>query len=656
MRLHEEPFSKLDPAAAAAAESARDRASLPRQGAHLGPAGVHYCVWAPSAEQIGVVVKCAGLPEQRVVREVELRRQGDGFFAGHDPEGRAGDLYWLRLDQGECLPDPVSRFQPEGVDGPSMVVDPRAFGWTDRGWRRPDLRDLVIYEIHLGTFTPGGTFRGATERLGHLRELGVTAVEIMPIAEFPGGRNWGYDGAMLYAPAHAYGTPEDFRALVDAAHAQSLSVILDVVYNHFGPRGNRLRSFAPHFFDASRLTPWGDSVHFDGPSAPQVRAFFRQNLAYWMEEFHVDGFRLDATHAIYDESHPHILRELRDEAHARDGFVIAEDERQEEMLLSAEGFHLDGAWADDFHHSVEVALIGERSIQRRLFSGRADELAETLRRGWKDHAPTPASAHLRPRHFVVNISNHDHAGNRPWGDRLHHLCDPAAYRAASALLCLTPETPLLFMGQEWGAQSPFAYFTDHEETLGRDILKGRRKDLREFAPHAAELARRGLPSPQDPAAYVMSRLNWEEKARASHAGLWSLYQEALRWRRQTPFAHAHRFDAFEAAALPGEIVALRAAASGAEDWLVLCRLRADAPAADLRPADYSPCALPAGRCWRSVWSSNDQRFGGDRGVEAAVLSGAIQFSGPELLLLRSDALASKQGDERSPDAGTAWTA
>ena len=619
------------------AETEVSPSALPRQGAHLGVAGVHYCAWAPSAKEMSVEVKLPGPSHERRLRHLELRKQGDGFFAGHDPEGKAGDHYWLRLDQGECLPDPVSRFQPEGVDGPSEIVDPRCFAWTDRAWKRCSVRDLVIYEVHIGTFSSEGTFRGAIEKLHHIRALGATAIEIMPIADFPGDRNWGYDGAMLYAPAHIYGTPDDFRALVDAAHAAGLTVILDVVYNHFGPHGNRLRSLAPHFFDAERLTPWGESVHFDGPSAPRVRAFFRQNLAYWMEEFHVDGFRLDATHAIYDESQRHILRELRDEAHARGGFVIAEDERREETLLVAEGFHLDGAWADDFHHTVEVALIGERSVYREKdFNGSAEELAEVLRRGWIGRAPVPKGADLRPCQFVFCISNHDQVGNRPWGNRLHELCDPAAYRAASALLCLAPQTPLIFMGQEWGTKAAFAYFTDHDEKLGRDIYKGRRKDLKEFAPHAAEAARRGIPNPQDPKAYEMSKLRWEEMPQAPHAALWNLYREALQWRRKTPFARVRSFDDFEVAALPGGNVALRAASPDAGDWLVLCRLRADASDEELRPADYSSSALPAGRRWRMVWTSNDSRFGGAREIQELADLDAIRFSGAELLLLRSD--------------------
>ena len=609
---------------------------LPRQGAHLGVAGVHYCVWAPTAEQVEVEIRVPGA-SLRTLRTVALRRQGDGYFAGHDDAGRAGEHYWLRLDGGECLPDPVSRYQPEGVDGPSEVIDPRSFPWTDHAWKRPDLRDLIIYELHLGTFTPEGTFRAAIEKLRHIRELGATAIEIMPVAEFPGDRNWGYDGAMLYAPEHVYGRPDDFRALVDAAHAEGLAVMLDVVYNHFGPHGNRLRQFAPHFFDANRLTPWGDSVHFDGPSAPQVRAFFRQNLAYWMEEFHVDGFRLDATHAIYDDSLPHILRELRDEAHARGGFVVAEDERREETLLSAEGFHLDGAWADDFHHAVEVALIGEKSIFHHLFDGGAAELAEALRRGWIGHAPTPEKAQLRPRKFIVCTSNHDQVGNRPWGERLNHLSDPAAYRASSALLCLAPETPMLFMGQEWGASSPFAYFTHHEEQLGRDVDGGRRRDLAAFPPHARDMEARGLPSPQDAATFEMSRLRWDEIAAEPHASLLLLYREALRWRRETPFSRARSFREFTAEGLPGEIAALRASSPSTGDWLLLCRLRADVVPRSVRFAKRALTSPPVNRRWRWVWSSEDARFGGHRQPGAPPHdAAALRFLGPELVLLRAE--------------------
>ena len=300
-----------------------------------------------------------------------------GYFTGLDQAGHVGDRYQFSLNGDELLPDPASRWQPEGVEGPSMVVDPREFSWTDRNWAPPEFRDLIIYELHVGTFTADGTFRAVVDRLDELRDLGVRAIELLPVGDFPGARNWGYDGVMLFAPARVYGNPDDLRALVDAAHARGIAVILDVVYNHLGPHGNRLREFSRNYFDSTRQTPWGDALHFDGPGSGPVRAFFNENLRYWVRDFHIDGFRLDATHAIYDRSEHHILRELRDTAHACGAFVIAEDERNEEVLLSRDGFHLDGAWADDFHHALETALIS-KSIYAKRFRGSLAELVEIV--------------------------------------------------------------------------------------------------------------------------------------------------------------------------------------------------------------------------------------------------------------------------------------
>ncbi len=602
---------------------------FPRLGAQVGPYGVTYRVWAPSAQKVAVAVENSAEENARVIR---LKRRSDGGFVGRDPVGRAGDRYWLRLDAGESVPDPVSRFQPDGVDGCSMVIDPQTFRWSDAGRKAPRFRDLVIYELHVGTFTEAGTFRGAIEHLAHVRDLGATAIEIMPVGEFPGRRNWGYDGAMLFAPSRNYGTPDDFRALVDAAHGHGLAVILDVVYNHFGPYGNRLRMFAPHFFDATRLTPWGESIHFDGPNSPQVRAFFKQNLESWIREFHLDGFRFDATHAIFDESPKHILAELRESAHAQGAFVIAEDERCEEMLLSQYGFHLDGAWADDFHHTIEVALLGERSIYGTGFHGSPGELAEVLQSGWTKRWPAPERAQLRPEQFIHCISNHDQAGNRPWGDRLNHLVGPDAYRAASALLCLAPGTPLLFMGQEWAASTPFPYFTEHPPELQARVQEGRRRDLSAFRAHAQEIAARGLPAPQDERTVGAARLKWEEIAAPEHAQILACYREALAWRRQAPFAAAVSFFDYFTRALANGLLAVRSA--GERPWLIVCGLRLhEVP---LRFERDPVTAPPTGMRWKCLWSSNDIRFGGRRILADCRRWAEVQFAAPEVMLLRSE--------------------
>ncbi|MBA2269921.1 MAG: malto-oligosyltrehalose trehalohydrolase, partial [Chthoniobacterales bacterium] len=441
------------------------------QGAELTAAGVRYRTWCEHDRVDVLLVDATGA----VLRTLPLEPEGDGYFSGIDQEGRAGDLYRYRLSDTGDWPDPASRAQPFGVHGPSSVVDPSAFRWGDASWKAPAYRDLVIYELHVGTFTGAGTFRATIEKLEYLVALGVNAIEIMPVADFPGDRNWGYDGVSLYAPSRAYGEPDDFRALVDAAHAGGLAVILDVVYNHLGPDGNYLGCYHSGYFNSEHETPWGVGLNHEQAA---VRDFFSENALYWMREFHIDGFRLDATHAIVDDSPQHILAEIAERVHARGGFVIAEDDRNDPNLLRASnagGLGFDGCWSDDFHHTVRVMLTKQREGYYANFEGTSRELADTLAHGWHFRGqPRPTSGKprggesidLQPEQFVYCISNHDQVGNRAFGERLGHVVEPAAYRAASGLLCLVPYTPMLFMGQEWAASTPFQFFTEHNAELG----------------------------------------------------------------------------------------------------------------------------------------------------------------------------------------------
>ncbi len=596
-----------------------------RLGASLTSDGVRFTVWAPRAQTVTAVVQAR---ERRPEYRVELSEVGGGYFEGNDPEGRPGDRYFFSLDGGEFLPDPASRWQPEGVEGASLVIDPQTFAWSDRNWTPPEFRDLIIYELHVGTFTADGTFRAVIDRLDELRDLGIRAIELLPIGDFPGGRNWGYDGVMLFAPARVYGGPDDFRALVDAAHARGMAVILDVVYNHLGPHGNRLRDFSQDYFDSTRQTPWGDALHFDGPGSGPVRAFFCQNLRYWVREFHVDGFRLDATHAIYDRSEHHILRELRDTAHACGAFVIAEDERNEEILISRDGFHLDGAWADDFHHSLETSLTS-KSVYAGRFRGDLRELVEILQHGWTRRLPAPHRAHLVPQQFVCCIANHDQAGNRPFGDRLNTLVGTESYRAVSVLLCLQPGIPLLFMGQEWAASTPFQYFTDLPASLGSLVGAGRRRELMNFEVFARELAKRALPDPQDIATFNASKLRWEESHTSSHREIRELYRQALAWRRAVPFCRARDFSDFAVAEVPPGVLALRSARSS-ESWLLLYFPKGER--LDLTREEITT----AERAWKIVFSSNDTAFGG---AGAAILDShaqTLQTAASETVLLHDD--------------------
>lgn len=607
------------------------------QGAHLLPQGVRYCVWAPNERHAEVHVLTPG---GALARIVPLVSEDSGYFRGLDPLGRAGDLFKMRVDGDEALPFPASHYQPAGVQGPAQVIDHTGYHWHDHAWRRPSFRDLAIYELHVGTFTPAGTFLGAIEKLPYLRELGVNAIELMPLADFPGARNWGYDGVQIYAPARCYGTPDELRALVDAAHANGLAVILDVVYNHLGPDGNYLSRFSPHYFSSAEKTPWGDAINFGHEQSEPVRAFFRDNLLYWLERFHIDGFRLDATHAILDASARHILEELAATAHASGCYIIAEDERNEARLItppSEGGYGMDGVWADDFHHTVEVALL-EASVYRPNFKGELRELAETVEKGWYyggQIAPkngksrgTPA-AHVAPEHFIFCISNHDQVGNRAVGERLNHLVSPAAYRAASALLLLSPYTPLLFMGQEWATSAPFQYFTDHNAELGRLVEEGRRREFKDAFAHSAALAK-AFPSPQAEETFLHSKLPWDEQAAPEHASILALYRELLHLRaRHSEFRPRER-GSYRAAALESQVLALRLG-----DWLVLCDLRGG-HAGQLHENLTEP---PAGKSWRTFLSSNEARFGGSGRVSFFPAENRFEFSEPELLLLRADTSA-----------------
>jgi maltooligosyltrehalose trehalohydrolase len=590
-------------------------------GAHVVPEGVRYCVWAPGKHEADVI-----RPDGK--RILALAPAANGYFEGVDPCGKAGDLYRYRLGGDAAFPDPASRFQPEGVHGPSMVIDASAYPWRhDAGWRKFSLDSLVIYEVHVGTFTPAGTFLGAIGKLADLAGLGVTAIELMPLADFPGRWNWGYDGVALYAPARAYGTPDDLRALVDAAHGAGLSVILDAVYNHLGPDGNYLGAYTPEYFNPAHKTPWGDALNFDGPHCAPVRDFFRGNACYWMDEFHFDGFRLDAVHAIMDDSPRHILSEIAAAVHGRGGFVFAEDERNEARLATPEadgGIGLDGVWADDFHHSVRVALTGEHEAYLADFTGSVDELRDTIENGWHyrgQESPnhrkprgTPC-IQLPPRSFCYCISNHDQVGNRAFGERLSAACSPAAYRAASALLCLVPYTPLLFQGQEWAASTPFLYFTDHNAELGRLVTEGRRKEFKGFAAFGDEASIKRIPDPQAEATFLASKLRWEEAAQGEHAGVRALYREALRLRREEPALRSHGRARWHVLDFGEGKLALRFhTADGAAKCLVLCNL-VDRVCTDeedgVRDLLLHPhLATGTGTHWELIFDSNAAQFGG----------------------------------------------
>jgi len=647
-------------------------------GAQPNQHGTRFRVWAPNARQAEMVL----YDGQRELQSYALAPEDDGYFAGHIGEVRAGARYMYRLDGGTPRPDPAARFQPDGVHGPSQVVDPALFAWTDGGWRGVPLEKLVIYELHVGTATDLGTFDALIERLDEISTLGTTAIELMPVADFPGERNWGYDGVCLFAPARAYGGPDALRRLVDAAHARGLAVILDVVYNHLGPDGNYLREFSRSYFTDRHTTPWGDALNFDGPGSRPVRDLFIANAQYWAHEYHLDGLRLDATHAILDDSPTHILAELAMRVREslppdRYFLLIAENENNDPRLVppadsydevhkghedhedshlsylrglphlrdlrgKPEGYGLDAVWADDFHHQIRVALAGDRDGYYADYTGTAADLATTLRQGWfytgqfslfLGHPRGAPADDLAPPQFVHCIQNHDQVGNRALGDRLNHAIDLAAYRAASALLLLSPYTPLLWMGQEWAATTPFQYFTDHHAELGRLVTEGRRAEFAGFSAFSGDQ----VPDPQDPATFARSKLRWEERERPPHANILQFYQDLLGLRERLPALQNRLRDSFTVTTIGEHTLALRrAGTAGQGDVLVLVNLRG---ALALPLGDRPGLAPPPGRAWALLLDSEDPRYGGRGDTRLTMQAAAdpeLEMTGPGAVVLSSD--------------------
>jgi maltooligosyltrehalose trehalohydrolase len=546
-----------------------------------------------------------------------LQRSADGTFGGTFDTVRTGDLYMYLLDGDGPYPDPCSRYQPQGVHGPSAVVDPSEFEWSDHGWQGVPLERAVIYELHVGTFTRAGTFTGVTERLPDLAALGVTAIGLMPVADFPGSRNWGYDGASLFAPCRQYGTPDDLRRLVDTAHRTGLAVLLDVVYSHFGPDGAYCTVFSPFYQSSRHQSPWGSAINLDGDQCGPVRAFFVENALHWLHEYHLDGLRLDATHWLLDDSTPHFVAELaarvRESVTGRTVLLVAEDERNLATIVrhpQEDGWGLDAVWADDFHHHVRCRSAGDRDGYYQDYSGSMADLAATLRQGWfycgqySEYAGAPrgtSPAGVPLVRMIFCLQNHDQIGNRPFGNRLHHQIDPALFRALSALLLFAPETPLLFMGQEWAASSPFLFFTHHHQELGRLVTEGRRREFSRFQAFADEETRARIPDPQAASTFEGSRLDWDERVLAPHAGMLELYRALLRLRRTEKALKAGT--RFDVVALDDDGVALaRADASGGALLLVAWLHGSGA-----YEYDRQGPAIPGHR-WTLVLSTDEPRF------------------------------------------------
>lgn len=495
-------------------------------------------VWAPHHE--GLSVRLLG----EVERIEPLSPAGDGYHEATIEGARTGANYLLRLPDGVDRPDPASRFQPEGPHGPSQIVELR-FDWTDQAFTNPAMARHVIYELHVGTFTPEGTFEGIIPRLAALRDLGVTAIELMPVAQFPGTRNWGYDGVGLFAAQDSYGGPDGLRRLVNAAHGHGLAVFLDVVYNHLGPEGNYLHDFGPYFTDRYH-TPWGKALNFDGPHADGVREFFIQNALSWCEDHHVDGLRLDAVHAIVDNSPLPFVEELVAALHDagarlnRRILVMPESAANDARIIRSRdlgGFGADAQWNDDFHHALRTCLSGERAGYYASY-GTAEHLARAFRRGYVytgEFSPFHQRRHGRPTtgigadRFIVFSQNHDQVGNRAEGDRPRALVDFEGRKAAAALTLLSPFVPMLFMGEEHDEPAPFQYFISHtDERLVEAVRKGRRAEFESFQ------WRGEIPDPQAEETFARSRIDWTLRERQPHSRMLALYRELLRLRREHP--------------------------------------------------------------------------------------------------------------------------
>jgi maltooligosyltrehalose trehalohydrolase len=587
-------------------------------GAEILADGVHFRVWAPAAKQVEALILGQG-ERHPVIATAELAPEKGGYFSGLCDQAKAGSLYRFRLDEGESYPDPASRYQPEGPHGPSCVVDPSSFRWTDQQWHGMTLEGLVIYEIHLGTFTREGTWKAAMEQFPALLDLGITMVEVMPVADFPGKFGWGYDGVNHFAPSRIYGGPDDCRQFVDTAHAMGLGVMLDVVYNHFGPEGNYLEKFS-HDYYSPEESGWGRAINFDAKNSAPVREFFTTNASYWIEEFHLDGLRFDATHSILDDSVPHILGDTTDRARqaakGRNVIMVAENEAQDARCLRpAErgGFGMDAVWNDDFHHTVHVALTGYHDAYYSQFYGSPQELISSARWGylyqgqryfWENKRRGSPTIGISPSRFINYTQNHDQIGNSAWGNRLHNLTNPGALRAMTALLLLAPQTPMLFQGQEFNASSPFQYFADLSKEISQQVHEGRIEYLKQFTNIDNPKIIDTLDKPYDQSTFEQSRLDLSERAR--NAKVYALYRDLIKLRREDPvFSRAHACH-IEGAILGDNSFLLRYFL-GDEQRLLLVNQGREL---HLAPAPEPMLAPPEGCRWETLWSSERIDYGG----------------------------------------------
>lgn len=580
-------------------------------GAEFIDGTTSFRVWAPSRQTVTAV---------RGEEEFKLVPEAQGYFSTN-VDVTAGACYMFRLDNDEKLyPDPASRFQPQGPHGPSQIVDPASYKWSDKNWKGSTIKGQIISEIHIGTFTDAGTWAAASEKLPLLAEAGISLVELMPVNDFPGQFGWGYDGVNLFAPCRLYGAPDELRAFIDTAHFLNIGIILDVVYNHIGPNGNYLAQFSNHWFTSAHKNEWGDALNFDGPQSHGIRDFFISNAAYWIGEFHFDGLRFDATQSINDSSSNHIMLAIasaaRAAANGRDIVLIAENEPMDTRLTRLQtegGGGLDAIWNDDFHHSALVAMTGRNEAYFQDHSGSPQELISAIKYGalyqrqfyaHQAQARGQPGLDLEPAAFVNFLENHDQVANAPLGRRFHQRNSPGRARAMTTLLLLAPGTPMLFQGQEFWASAPFDYFADHEGELSERVSEGRLGFLRQFPSMWASM-QQTCRAPNDPRTFEKCRLDWSAREHNGYA--LALHRDLIRLRRDDPVFAAQRYGAIDGAVIRPEAFLLRYIGERCGDRLLIINLGRDLTPPSLAEPLAAP---PQGRRWHEIFCSEHPAYGG----------------------------------------------
>ncbi len=580
-------------------------------GGQLHEGGAVFRVWADAHKTVSVRVNG---------RDCELNREASGYFFGHVEGVREGDTYSFLLDSEGPYPDPASRFQPAGPHGPSQLVNPDRFAWTDDAWPGIAMPSQVIYEMHVGTFTPEGTWQSAIKQLPHLADLGITALETMPVTEFAGTFGWGYDGVDLFAPTRNYGSPDDFREFVNAAHSLGIAILLDVVYNHVGPDGNYLAKFSEHYFSKQHSTEWGEAINFYGEKSAPVREFYVANAAYWVKEFHLDGLRLDATQSIFDRPDTHILREItrgaRRAAGKRSIVVVAENEPQDTRLIRCEaqsGYGLDGLWNDDFHHSLTVAATGSREAYFMDYLGSPQELLSCLKYGflyqgqwytWQKQRRGSSTLGTPTAAMINYVQNHDQIANSGRGLRLHELTSFGRYKALTAVCLLGPGTPMLFQGEEFAASAPFLFFADHTPELAKLVRKGRVEFLNQW--RSLGTGEIKYDDPCSRGTFEKCKIDFSERER--HAEVYALYRDLLKLRKTEPlFLRQDRH--FDGAVLgPEAFVARFFSHDFRDDLLLVVNLGSQL---FLSPSPVPLLAPPENSEWQVLWSTEDPKYGGN---------------------------------------------